>query len=87
MVLLIIWGVLTYLITGFIIADWMSCKSEEPLHWSWFLVVLLLWQVAMALVSIVTVGVLLYGFVMWVYKKFKKKTEPSLIEGSDNTTV
>lgn len=76
MVLLIIFGILTYLITGFIIADWVSARTEDgSLHWSWFVSIMLLWQLVISLMSVLVVLALFYGLGMWVYRKLKKKNK------------
>lgn len=87
MVFLVIFCVLCYLITGFIIADWTAMKTDEEIHWSVYLFTMVVWSLIVVCLTIVLAVFALYGLGVKIAKKFIKKNDAVTNENTDNTTT
>ena len=90
-IVLIIFLVLCYLVTGFIIMDWYVDRTtsyEKISVWWVNLLVLLLWPLVVVLTSILVVIAPIYKFGLWAYNKIvgKKKSGKTPVEETTTAT-
>ena len=89
-IVLIIFLILCYLMTGFIVMDWFVDKSvlnDKLPPWWVNLITLLLWPVFIVLMLIVIIILPFYKFGVWAYNKITGKNKQPVSVVEENTTT